>query len=157
MRTAAPGRAFLAAVSILIVAMLSGDASAQDQSDSGNGADAAAVQFAGRWVGTDSIEKGGSSNCANCPMELDLAQGGKKVTGQFAITTGNASRTGSVSGKATKNGVSMKFHAAASGGQRKCNSLAVASVDGTAMTGSFVMIGNRKQCKGVGSFNLTRQ
>ncbi|SRR5581483_8465110 len=159
MKTAMARQAFVAALAIAIVTMLACAARAQDEDDSASeaGASAAIVQFGGRWLGTDTIEKSGSGDCTNCPMELDLGQTRKKVTGQFAITTGNGNRTGSVSGKVTRNGVSMTFHAAAAGGQRKCKLLAVASVDGTTMTGSFVAIGNRKRCKGRGSFNLTRQ
>ena len=116
---------------------------------------AAITQVTGTWTGTDT--EGGSSPG---PMMMVLTQTGKSVSGTFNVTSSTDTPTGNAKGSISKDNLKLTF-VTTGGTKYTCDAKVLATVNPTAMpptmSGAFVVKGNKKHCKGKGTFHLTQQ
>lgn len=110
------------------------------------------TQVGGSWTGTDTVVDNGQTG----PMTLDLTQDQKEIGGTFSVTNGDETPAGSVIGKIHSATLKLTFHAT-SGVQHDCTAAIVATVDGDAMSGTFLVKGDKKYCSGKGTFDLQLQ
>jgi hypothetical protein len=113
------------------------------------------VQVAGTWQGT-ATQQDDPGSSGTGPMTLVLTQNAKKIGGSFTIDFGDQTPSGWLKGNIKNNTLSVTFHAT-SGTDHACTAAVVATVNGNAMSGTFLVKGNRKHCKGKGTFDLQRQ
>ena len=109
----------------------------------------------GTWTGTDS-EAGKSQG----PMTMVLMQTGNGIGGSFSVSSGKDTPAGHVTGNISKDDLKLTFHTT-SGTNHPCVAKVLATVDETAMpptmSGTFLVKGSKKHCKGKGTFDLTEQ
>jgi hypothetical protein len=109
----------------------------------------------GTWTGTDS-EAGKSQG----PMTMVLTQTGNGIGGTFSVSSGKDTPAGNVTGNISKGDLKLTFHTT-SGTNHPCVAKVLATVDETAMpptmSGTFLVKGSKKHCKGKGTFDLTEQ
>jgi hypothetical protein len=143
--------AIFAASSMLLALLCVNTARAQDADESA----AAITQVTGTWTGTDT--EGGSSPG---PMMMVLTQTGKSVSGTFSVSSGTDTPTGNAKGSISKNNLKLTFHTT-SGTSHTCDAKVLAKVNPAAMpptmSGTFQVKGNKKHCKGKGTFDLKQQ
>jgi|SRR5208282_268517 len=149
------GVAAFAAILLALVCVTAAHAEDADESE----IDAAKksppiTQVAGTWTGTDTVNDGGQGTGSG-PMTLDLTQNQKKIGGTFSVTSGNETPAGSVAGKITNDILTLTAHTT-SGSKDDCTTAVVATVDGDAMSGTFLTHG-KKNCSAKGTFDLQKQ
>jgi hypothetical protein len=113
------------------------------------------VQVAGTWQGT-ATQQDDPGSSGTGPMTLVLTQNAKKIGGSFTIDFGQDTPTGWLKGNIKNSTLSVTFHTT-SGTDHACTAAVVATVNGNAMSGTFLVKGNRKHCKGKGTFDLQHQ
>jgi hypothetical protein len=152
--------AIFAASSMLLALLCMTAARAQDANEDESGTaettnTSKITQVTGTWTGTDT--QAGSSPG---PMMMVLTQTGKSVGGTFSVTTGKDTPAGNAMGSISKNNLKLTF-VTTSGTNHTCKARVLATVDSDAtpqtMSGTFLVIGDKKHCKGKGMFDLTQQ
>jgi hypothetical protein len=147
-----------AASSMLAALLCLTAAHAQDAEESGAEVTAPIVQVAGTWTGTDTETS--SNSPGEGPMTLVLTQDLKKIDGTFSLTTGNSTPAGPVRGKISNDVLKLTF-VATSGSNHVCTAKVLATVDVSTtpatMSGTFLVMGGKRHCKGKGTFDLTEQ
>jgi|SRR5271166_549906 len=131
-------------------------AHAQDADESGTDAKTSPpiTEVAGTWTGTD------TQDGVSGPMTLVLTQNKKSIGGTFSVTTDGETPAGTVTGKISNDDLTLTFHAT-SGTNHACTAAVLATVDPDAMpqtmSGTFLVKGDKKHCKGSGTFELEEE
>ncbi len=112
------------------------------------------TDVAGTWTGMD------TQDGVSGPMTLVLTQNKKSIGGTFSLTAGMDTPAGSVNGKISGDDLTLTFHAT-SGTNHACTAAVLATVDPEAMpqtmSGTFLVKGDKKHCKGSGTFDLEKE